>query len=77
MAWSTCYVFNPQVRRARADGDAIIAGTNFGAENSDVGGHLDMDAVGVRAVSGCCDGNALCLDVLASIEHYVEHLAVN
>jgi len=76
MSWSTCNVFNPQVGGSRAYGDAIISCSDFGVENGDVGGHLYVDAVGVRAVSVGHDLHSLHLHILASIEHYVEHLTV-
>jgi len=76
MSWSTCNVFNPQVSGSRAYGDAIISGSNFGVEDGDVGGHLDVDAVGVRAVSVGQDLHSLHLHILTSVEHYVEHLTV-
>lgn len=77
MAWSTCNVFNPQISGAGADGDAIVTGLNFRVEDGDVGGHLDMDAVGVGAVSGGHDLHALRFYVLASLDHYVEHLTIH
>lgn len=39
-------------------------------------GHLYVDAVGVRAVSVGHDLHSLQLHILASIEHYVEHLTI-
>lgn len=72
MARSTCNVFNPQVTCSGANGDAIITSSNFGVKDGNVGGHLDMDAISVGAVTIGYDLNTLHLHVLASIEHYVE-----
>lgn len=77
MSWSTSNVFNPQVSGSGTDGDAIIAGPDFWVEDGDVGRHLYMDAVSVGAVSVGQDLHSLQLHVLASIEHYVEHLTVH
>lgn len=77
MSWSTSNVFDPQVSGSRTNGDAIIACSNFGVDDGDVWWHLDMDAVGVGAVSIGQDLHSLQLHVLASIEHYVEHLTVH
>jgi hypothetical protein len=77
MTRSTCNVFNPQIIGTRADGDTIITGSNFGVDDGDVGGFLDMDAIRVRAISGCHDFYTIDFYVFASIERYVEHLTIH
>lgn len=77
MAGSTCNVFDPQIICARAYGDAIVTGPNFGVEDGDVGGHMNMDAVGVWALTGGDNIYPLRFNVLATIEHYVEHLTID
>jgi hypothetical protein len=77
MSRSTCNVFNPQITSTRANGDTIITGSNFGVDDHDVGGFLDMDAISVRAVSGRQDFYTIGFYVFASIERYVEHLTIH
>ena len=76
MARSTCNIFNPQVRGARANGYAIVTGADFGVKDCDVRRELDVNSVGVRAVSGGDDLDTSHFDVVASIENYVEQLAI-
>jgi len=77
MSRSTCNVFNPQITGTRTNWYTIITGSNFGVDDGDVGGHLDVDAVGVWAVSGCHDIYTLRFYILASIERYVKHLTIH
>lgn len=76
MARSTSYIFNPQARSGRSDGNTIVAGANLGVEDGDVRRPLDMNAIGVRAVSGGVDLHAFHSDLVAPIEDNVELLAI-
>ena len=77
MARSTCNIFNPQVSGAGADGDTIVAGPDSRVEDGDIGGELDVDAVGVGAVSGSHDLHSMYFDVVASTDDHVEYLTIN
>ena len=77
MARTAGDLLDPYIRGAGADRDAIIAGLDAGPSNRDVGGSLDMDAVGVWTVFRSCDLDTLQSHPLTVIDHNVEHLAVN
>ena len=76
MARATNNVLNPQVLGAGADGDAVVPGSDGGVLDDDIGGELDMDAVGVGAVAARNDVDPLKAHILGGVYHNVEHLAV-
>lgn len=55
MTRATRDTFNPQVFRARTDGDAIVSRLNVSVLDGDLGRDLYMNAIRVRAVSGGSD----------------------
>lgn len=77
MARAAGDALDPEAGSAGADGDAVVAGPDVGANDVDVGRHLDVDAVGVGAASGRLDVDVLQLDVFALKDHDVEKLAVD
>lgn len=60
-----------EAHRAWADGDAVIAGLDVGIEDGDAGWALDMDAIGVGAVSSSLNPHSLHLAVGAFVQHQV------
>ena len=76
MARAACNSFKPHVGGAWTDGDAIVAGSDVWAENSNVIGLFDMNSIGVRAVLVGNHLHTLKLDVLAFMDDYMKHLAV-
>lgn len=59
-----------------SDRDAIVSGTDVGMRDGYVGRETDVDAVCVGAVLWCGDGDVVDVDVVAFVDHEVEHLAV-
>lgn len=61
---------------ARADRDAVVAGPDSQAGEVDVAGAADVDAVGVGAVAGRGDVEAVDGDRRAALDRHMESLAV-
>ena len=76
MAGPTCDILHPEVGSTGTDGDAVVTGLDLGVDDRDAGRQLDVDAVGVGAVTGSRDPNSLEFDLFAAVDHNVEHLAV-
>lgn len=76
MAGTARQALDPQVLGAGADGDAIVAGFDGGVEDGNVLRVLDVDSVGVGALSGGDHPHSSHLNVLAVVHGHVEHLAV-
>ncbi|KAK9087833.1 hypothetical protein Syun_030227 [Stephania yunnanensis] len=77
MAGATVDVFHPEVGGAGANGDAVVAGLDVGLGDGDIGGSLDMYAVGVGAIAGGRHLHLLELDVLTVVDDDMEDLAVH
>lgn len=52
MTRAACYIFDPKSVSAGTDGDAIVSCGDFSIEDRDGGGRLNVDTIGVGAVSG-------------------------
>ncbi|RRT56261.1 hypothetical protein B296_00024064 [Ensete ventricosum] len=76
MSWAASDLFDPDVGGSFANGDAVVAGLYAGVDHGHVARFLDVDAVGVGAVSRGADGRALYLDAAAAKDGDVEELAV-
>lgn len=76
MARATCNIFNPRVGGAGANGHTIISSPDVGAKYSDIRRQLNVNAIGVGAVSGGGHLHAEHFNVVASIEGNVEQLAI-
>lgn len=68
--------FNPQVFGARANGDTVIAGLNGGAPDHHISRQLNVDAIRIRTIPRSYDLNPFNMYILATVDHDVEHLAV-
>ena len=77
MPWSTEHTLNPKVGGARTNGDTVIPGPDGGLNYADAGGHLNMDAICVRAVPCRFDVNTLNPYSLAAKDDNVVQLAVD
>lgn len=76
MSWAAIDLLDPEIGRARPDRDAVVTRPNARAGNGHACGHLDMDSVGVGAISQCSDLDILYRDVAAAVDHNVVELAV-
>ena len=59
MARSTSYLVNSNILGSITNGDAIATCSNIGIGDGDARWMSDVDSIGVRAISGCSDGNIL------------------
>ena len=76
MARSTSYLVNSNILGSITNGDAIVTCSNIGIGDGDARRMSDVDSIGVRAISGCSNGNMLDLQALTSVNVYVEKFAV-
>lgn len=77
MAWATLNVGDVDVRGGVTNGDAVIAGGNVARHYLNVGGAGYVNAIGVGAVAGGGDAEALGMEVGAAHHTNVEELAVH
>ena len=76
MAWATFGVENSYVDAAGSNGDAVISDSNCGRSDVDVGGVTDVDAVGVGAVPGGCNVDAMDSDIVTVYDGHMESLTI-
>jgi len=77
MARSTINLIDKNVGTARPKGDAVVAGPDVGHSDRYSGGHTDVDAVCVGAISRGNDLSILNSNTFASEDRNVEVLAVD
>ena len=77
MTRTTSNVRNRHVDATRSDGNTVVANTDVGGCDVDIGGLTDMNAISVLTIPRSCNVEPRKMNIVTPIEGYMKALAVH